>query len=273
MKIVIKGALVLALGAGFLNAAVLATVDGEKITTEELNLMLSQAQMPPFDSLKPEDQKKLIDSMVERKLLAKHAQKQGVEKNPEYQKALNVLKENLAIDVWLDGYMKSQPVTEAEAKALYKENEARFKQPEQVRARHILVENEADAKAIIKDLMAKKAGDREAAFEAVAQEKSMDPGSGAKGGDLGYFAKERMVKEFADAAFELKKGEMTKAPVKSAFGYHIIYLVDRKAASVTPYESVAEQMKNGVKMKKFEAQVEKLSGELKQKAKITYPNQ
>lgn len=273
MKFVIKGALVLSLGAGFLNAAVLATVNGETITSDELNLMLNQAQMPAFDALNKEDQQKLIGSMVERKLLAQHAQKQGIEKNADYQKALTVLKENLAIDVWLDTHMKSQPVTDAEAKAMYEENKERFRQPEQVRARHILVEKEADAKAIIKELSAKKPAELEAAFEAIAKEKSMDPGSGQRGGDLGYFAKERMVKEFADAAFALKKGEMTKTPVQSAFGYHIIYQVDRKAASVTPYESVAEQMKNNVRMKKFEASLEKLSADLKQKAKITYPNQ
>ena len=260
------------LGASALQANVLATVNGEDITQQELQLLLSQSELPAYEAISAEDRKRLVESMIERKLLAQHAKAQGVEKSSEYQSALNVLRENLMIDVWLESYAKGLPVTDAEAKKIYDENRDRFSQPEQVRARHILVENEAEAKAIITDLNKKRGAELEQAFGQVAQQRSIDPGSGQKGGDLGYFARDRMVPEFAEAAFGLKKGEMTKTPVQSAFGFHIIYLVDRKEATTASFNDVAEQMKNAARMQKFEQALEQLAEDLRKKAKITYPN-
>lgn len=272
MKMVTKGAAALLLASNMAFAAVLATVNGEDITTEEVNIILNQNQLPAFESIDEENQKKLINSMIERKLIYQHAKSQGVEKNKKYQAAQKALSENVAIDVWMEDYIKSLPVTDNEAKKLYDENIDRFKQPEQVRARHILVGSEAEAKDLIKTLNSKKASELESAFSDLARTKSTDKGSGANGGDLGFFPREQMVKEFSDAAFKLKKGEITKAPVKSAFGYHIIYLVDKKAAKTVSFNEAKEQLQEAVRMQKIEGSLEKLTGELKQKAKISYPN-
>lgn len=167
--------------------------------------------------------------------------------------------------------MKSLPASDTEARKLYLDNIDKFKQPEQVRARHILVEKESEAVALIKELNAKPVASRENAFSELAKTKSTDKGSGANGGDLGYFPKEQMVKEFSDAAFALKSGQMTNKPVKSAFGYHIIYVVDKKEAKTVAYEEVSEKLKDNIRMQKFEMSLEKLTSDLKQNAKITYP--
>ncbi len=265
-------ALLAALLATAAQAKVLATVNGETITQQEMELLLAQSDLPNFEAIGESDRKRLVESMIERKLLAQHARGEGIEENPDYQAAVAVLKENLMIDVWLESYAGNIPVTEEEAKKIYDENRDRFSQPEQVRARHILVEARSEAEAIISDLKRLKGAELEQRFSQVAQSRSVDPGSGQKGGDLGYFARDRMVKEFADAAFDLKKGEMTQRPVQSDFGYHVIYLVDRKPAATRSYEEVAEQMKNAVRMQKFEQHLEQLTRELKEGAEITYPN-
>ena len=112
-------------------------------------------------------------------------------------------------------------MTDDEVKARYDEEIKKLPPQEEVHARHILVKTEAEAKDIIKQLDAGKD------FAELAKEKSTDPNK-SEGGDLGYFAKGRMVKEFEDAAFALKKGEYTKTPVKTQFGYHVIKVEDKR---------------------------------------------
>jgi peptidyl-prolyl cis-trans isomerase C len=111
---------------------------------------------------------------------------------------------------------------------------------EEINARHILLANEADAKAVIEQL--KKGGD----FAALAGEKSTDPAGKSSGGDLGWFTKEQMVPEFATAAFKLKKGEITETPVKTQFGWHVIKLEDRRTAKPPTFEQVKPQLADEV---------------------------
>ncbi|MDR2638248.1 MAG: peptidylprolyl isomerase, partial [Helicobacteraceae bacterium] len=268
----VKRVLVLAaFAASSLCAATLATVNGDKITSEEINILLSQnPQAPSYEQLTDEQKKEILDRVVEQTLLVQQAKKDGVEKDAEYNTRLNALRESLLFSTYLKKKSDSIKVTDAEAKKFYEENKARLERPETVRARHILVEKEGDAKTIIKALSGKKGADLEAEFEKLAKEKSIDPGSAERGGDLGYFSQDRMVKEFSDAAFALKNGEITKNPVKSDFGYHVILKVDHKKAGLIPFDEVAEQIRQGAKSKKFEEAVEKEIEALKAKAKISY---
>jgi peptidylprolyl isomerase len=260
-----------AFAASSLCAATLATVNGEKITSEAINALLAQnPQAPAYEQLNDEQKKEVLDKVIEQKLLVQQAKKSGVEKESEYKTQLNALQDNLAIGVYLKKKADSTAVTDAEVKKFYEENKARLERPESVRARHILVEKEGDAKSIIKALGSKKGDDLEKEFEKLAKEKSIDPGSAERGGDLGYFSKDRMVKEFSDAAFALKNGELTKNPVKSDFGFHVILKLDHKKAGVTPLEEVAEQLKRSAKAKKFNEALEKEIADLKTKAKISY---
>ena len=123
---------------------------------------------------------------------------------------------------------------------------------EEVHARHILVSTEDEAKALIAEL---KKG---AAFDKLAKEKSTDKASGAEGGDLGWFKKSDMVKEFADAAFGLKKGELSETPIKTQFGYHIIQIDDRRTAPPPALEELSDQIREELAREAVAAQLDKL---------------
>ncbi len=140
----------------------------------------------------------------------------------------------------------SEAAVEAKARTLYRAKPDRFKAEEQVHARHILIagtttESKAEAEKLLKDL---KDG---ADFAKLAEEKSADKGSAAKGGDVGYFGKGRMVPQFEQAAFELKNKNDLSGVVESQFGYHIIQLLDRKPAGVRPFDEVKEELAKEVR--------------------------
>ncbi|MDR1451246.1 MAG: peptidyl-prolyl cis-trans isomerase [Helicobacteraceae bacterium] len=256
--------------AASLSAATLATVNGDKITSEEIAFRLSQyPQAPSYDQLNDEQKKGFLDQVIEQKLLAQQAKKSGVEKDNDYKTTLAILQENLAVEFYARKKSDSTAVSDAEVKKFYEDNKARLERPETVRARHILVDKEGDAKTIIKALSGKKGAALETEFEKLAKEKSTD-GSAERGGDLGYFPKDRMVKSFADAAFAMKNGELSKTPVQSEFGYHVILKLDQKPAGTVPFEEVAEQLKQGAKEKKIGESLQQEVADLKAKAKISY---
>ncbi|MDR2034082.1 MAG: peptidylprolyl isomerase [Helicobacteraceae bacterium] len=265
--------LALAAFAASLSAATLATVNGDKITSEDADVSLSQQGLNlTYEQLNDEQKKQFLDGEVARKLLSQQAKKSGVEKDSEYKSQLAIAQEQIAIGTYLKKKSDSTTVSDAEVKKLYDELKAQgqLDQPEQARARHILVAQEGEAKDIIKTLSKKKGAELEAEFEKIAKEKSTDKGSAERGGDLGYFSKDRMVKEFSDAAFALKNGEITKTPVKSNFGYHIILVIDRKAAGTLPFGDIADRLKERAKATKFNEALEKEIADLKSKAKISY---
>src|SRR5690606_24199478 len=132
--------------------------------------------------------------------------------------------------------------TEKNLKEAYAAYEAKAKKEEELHARHILVNSEEKAQALYERV--KKGED----FAKVAKAESQDKGSGARGGDLDYFTRDKMVKEFADAAYQLKKGEISK-PVKSDFGWHIIKLEDRRPQKVASFEEMQEQLKADLRKK------------------------
>ena len=168
---------------------------------------------------------------------------------------------------------KDVEVTEADAQKFYDENKSEFEHPEQVKASHILFLVKAnDSEEVAKSQHEKakaalaKAKAKGADFSAVAKELSEEPGAKQSGGELGYFSKERMVPEFSEAAFALKTGQISE-PVKTQFGWHVIKLEDRKAAGVTPFEEVKEQVKayleGGKQRKAIEGLIAKLRGSAK----------
>jgi parvulin-like peptidyl-prolyl isomerase len=241
-------------------------VNGEKITKDEVAQVLGPQAMN-LDKLDAKMKEKVLNILVERKLLAQNAQKSGVENSEAYKQKLDMVKKDLLLSVWMEQEAKKieKGTTDAELKAYYDKNIDRFRTPVQLKARHILVKSEADAKEIIKALSGAK--DVEQEFIKLAKEKSTGP-SGKNGGDLGWFPLNRMVPEFSKAADKLKKGEFTKEPVKTQFGYHIIYLNDRKDAGVQKFEDVKEQIKAIVSREKFNKMIESTVEKLKKDAKI-----
>lgn len=184
-------------------------------------------------------------ALLQRKVLAQEALKAGLDKDPVIQAALALARDRVLSDARLAAIDKAnQPnpqAIEEFARTFYKAEAKRFEQPEQVRARHILVRNtEADAKAKAEQLLQQlKSG---ANFEELATAQSQDPGSAARGGDLGFFARGRMVPTFEEAAFALQKPGELSGVVESPHGFHIIKLEERRAAGAPPFEDVKPQL-------------------------------
>mgnify|MGYP002781126181 CR=1 FL=1 len=205
---------------------------------------------PDFNHFDESIRQNVLRGLVSERLIYQEAIKAGYDKNEEVKKRLATLQKQVIMQAFMDE--KAQKlVTEDQLKAAYAEKVAAAKGQEEVRARHILVGNEEDAKAIEEQL--KKGAD----FVKLAKDKSTDKGSGANGGELGWFTKDKMVPEFADAAFKLKKGE-TSGPVKSPFGYHIIKVDDRRPLQVASYDDMKESLKAEVANKMIQKYLESI---------------
>ena len=187
------------------------------------------------------------------------------------------LKENIRTGLqqsrWMKSQVKSPEITDDQAKTFYESNIKEFEQPETVKATHILFMVEPDAPADVvkqKEEAAAKAAERAAAgedFTKLAKELSEEPGASESGGDLGFFPKDRMVPEFADAAFAQKVGDISK-PVKTQFGWHVIKVTDKKAAGTVPFDQVKEQVVSYLKSNNQREAVQAVLNKLKESAKI-----
>ena len=242
------------------------TVNGEAITQTEITQIMGP-QGIQFDTLDKKTKDKILKMIVDRKLLSQSVAKSDIQKSDAYKAKLEILKKELALNVWMEQEAKKieSSVKESDLKAYYDSNSDKFKIPMQLKARHILVEEKdlKSAKEIIKTLS--EAKDVKAKFIELAKEKSTGP-SGKSGGDLGWFGLKRMVPEFSAAADKLKKGEFTKEPVKTQFGYHVIYLEDRKSATTKSFDKVKNQIKMVLNRKKFNELVESTVKKLKKDA-------
>lgn len=230
---------------------VVATVGGEEITEADLSfaaedLAQDLAQMPA-----QERRAFLLRVLIDMKVMAGAAEKAGMDQTELFAQRLNYLKERALRRAYFADAIAGQ-VTEEAIRADYDKFVAEFQPQEEVHARHILVETQEEADAIKAELDA--GGD----FAAIAQEKSIDPGSGANGGDLGFFAKGMMVPEFETAAFALANPGDVSAPVQSQFGWHIIKLEEKRESSPPAFEQVAPQIQQQVLMRVFNEKVEEL---------------
>jgi len=270
-------ALGILLCASAVNAAVLATVNGGSITSDEVNRVLLEGTQGRFDSLPADKQNELrqriIEGMVAQQLVFDDAKKAGIleskEFKSEYQKLSERMKTQLAAKVWEQQQFESIKVDSKEVKAYFDANADEFIDKEKVHARHILMKDREDAENIIKSLKNLSGDKLKAEFIALAKSKSTGP-SAAKGGDLGYFPRGQMVPSFNDAAFAMREGTVSTEPVQSQFGYHIIYLEDKVPAKKMGFDEVKNFIEQRLKMDKFKAYMDKKMSALKSKAKITY---
>ena len=230
-----------AFAAGAADATVVATVDGEKITRADLEALKLQmaAQYPqlgqvPLDAV----YKGLLDRAIDQRLKEKEARKAKMQNDADVKAQLKDMESELIRRAWL-GKTVEKRVTDDKVKAAYDQLIKTTPDEEEVRARHILVESEDKAK----DLIGKLNGG--AKFEDLAKSDSKDPGA-ANGGDLGFFRKGDMVPEFSEAAFGMKAGELSKAPVKTQFGWHIIKVEERRKVQPPKFEEIAPQLRGEV---------------------------
>ncbi len=264
-KLVLSLATVLAIATTSLSAkSVYATVNGEEVTGEDVAVALRNPQIK-FETLSENQKKIVLDQLIEKKLLIGESLKSGVEKNKEYQDALAKLKKDLSLEVWMQEEFKKVSVTDKEISDFYEKNKDKFITPEKLTARHILLKTEAEAKAVIKELDA--SSNKLEKFIELAKTKSTGP-TAKNGGSLGEFAANQMVPEFSKAASALAKNTYTKSPVKTQFGYHVIYLEDKKASQKLNLDQVKNQIKQGLSQERFKDIIKKKVEALKKTAKI-----
>jgi peptidyl-prolyl cis-trans isomerase C len=235
---------------------VIARVNGVEIRQSDLALaeedMGQQAQQLSGDAKK----EYLIAYFADVILLSKAAEANKVVDQKDFKSRLAFIRAKLLMELLLDAEGRAA-VTEQSVKKAYDDALKQMAGDQEVRARHILVPTEAEAKKILEEI--KKGTD----FAEMAKQKSKDPGAASEGGDLGYFTKDQMVPEFSEAAFKLNKGELSD-PVKTQFGWHIIKVEDKRAKPAPSFDEVKDQVKAYV-MRKAQAD---LVGKLREKAKI-----
>jgi peptidyl-prolyl cis-trans isomerase C len=230
----------LALPASAQNVAI---VNGKPVPKERVD-MLQQQLAKAGRQVSPEMQGQLKDEVITREIFLQEAQKRGLDTSDDYKAQLELARQTILIRELFADYQKKNPVTDADIKAEYDKFVA-ANGGKEYKARHILVEKEDDAKKIIADL---KKG---AKFEDLAKKMSKDPGSGQNGGDLDWANPASYVPEFAQAMIKLKKGELTQAPVKSQFGWHVIRVDDIRDAQLPKFDEVKPQIAQQLQQQKL----------------------
>ena len=228
----------------------LVTVNGKAINANLLDTFLQAVTGKPAAEATKEQRDALLEQLVNMTLAAQAAEKDGLASSPDVQARLDLLHSQILAEAASDKYVKSHPVSDDEVKAAYDSEVANM--PKEYKARHILVETKEAADAVIKELLA--GGD----FAKIAKAKSKDPGSAAKGGDLGWFSAQTMVKPFSEALAKLEKGKTTTEPVQTQYGYHVIQLEDVRSPTAPAFEDVKEQVKMFAQRKKLQAYLDDL---------------
>jgi parvulin-like peptidyl-prolyl isomerase len=246
---------------------VYAVVNGENITSQSIAIALKDPRIQ-FETLPKDTKKNILQRIIEQKILSQYAVKTDVIKSSIYIKTLNGLKQDLALQVWLQEESKKIKVTNKEMKDYYNANIMKFKVSQQYHARHILVATKKEAIEIIKTLNKSKSN-LKYKFISIAKKKSTGP-SGANGGDLGFFTSDKMVPEFSTAVSRMKVGTISKKPIKTQFGFHVIYLEDKKKASSVSFKKAKNQIKQQLGQIKIMKHIQQLASKLRKKAKIQY---
>jgi len=256
-------------------AQTLVTVNGVSISQNDVDTALMNATQGRLDQIPSDKQaefrKQVLQQLIATELVYGDAKKIGITKSKEfkdeYQKVQENIKKQLALQLWQKKQLDAVKVSNKELKSYYDTNKAEFNEKESVHARHILVANDGDAKSIINELKSLKGDKLQSKFIELAKSKSTGP-SGPKGGDLGFFSQGQMVPEFNDTVFSMKVGTITTEPVKTQFGYHVIYLEEKKAGKTRGFTEVKSFIEQRLKMEKFKGVMEEKMKALEKSATI-----
>ena len=236
--------------------AVAATVNGVPITQKAVDRMAKQGASSGRPDT-PESRKAVLDHLTLQAVIAQEAVKEGLDRSPDVIEQLDQIRQAVLANAYVQDYMKNHPVSDAMLQTEYDRIKATITGTE-YKARHILVDKEADAKDIIARLKKDPS-----AFAELAKEKSKDQGSRANGGELGWFDPRRMVPEFAAAVSKLEKGKFTLEPVKTQFGYHVILLEDSRPIQAPPLDEVKPQLSQQVQQQEVMKQMDALKAQAK----------
>ncbi len=232
-----------------------AVVNGKPIPKTREDAWIKQlSQQGQQDS--PELRKQIKEELIRREAFLQEAQKRGLPDQAEIKFQLDVQRQNTLIQALMRDELKRNPITDAQIQAEYDKQKSGASDKE-YKVRHILVEKEDEAKAIVEQL--KKGGK----FEDLAKQ-SKDPGSAARGGELDWAGPGSYVKPFSEAMVKLEKGKYTEAPVQSQFGWHVIRLDDTRDAQVPPLAQVSNQIRESLQQQRVQAFAE----DLRKKAKV-----
>ena len=241
---------------------VIATYAGNRLDAARVTKEMERLPAPSRAYLQAPDRKKqFVENMILNELLYAEGQKQGYDKDEDIDRQVNDLRRRLVVQRVVREFQKPPEITDEQAKKYYDDNPNLYSST-QIRASHILVKDEAQAREIRDQLKADPSK-----FAEIAKEKSTDKTSGAKGGDLGMFGQGRMVPEFERAAFALKPNEISDV-VKTQYGYHVILVVERKEGERRPFDQVKEQIKATLRNKAIQEQQDKRYGDLKAAANV-----
>lgn len=229
---------------------VLATVNGYEIRRSEIveaqrNLSAQYRRLPPATIFPA-----LLEHLIDFKLVISEARKANLHEDDAVKKRLALLEDQVIREFYLARHVGAA-ITEEALRQRYDEFVKTIPPQEEIKARHILVKTEEEAQAVIARI---NGGD---AFEDVAKETSIGP-SAPEGGDLGYFTRDQMVPEFFEVAFNLKPGEMTEAPVKTGFGWHVIIVDDRRPVPPPSFEDTRGQLATDMEQEVVSELIQKL---------------
>lgn len=214
---------------------VVAIINGEPVT--EADLAIAEADLDPQFERLPDEQRRVaaLSALIEIRLLAAESRREGVDQTDDFKRRLAFLTQRALHSAFVETNV-AEKVTEEAVRERYDREIANTPPVNEVRASHILVDTEEEARDVIKAL------DEGGSFAELAKEKSKD-GAAANGGDLGYFGPGQMVPEFEQAAFALDVGAYTKEPVKTQFGWHVILVVDKRVQQPPAFEQVKDQVR------------------------------
>ena len=259
MKKLLLAAVVAALVPVAASAQNVTLVNGKPVPKARVEALIQQVTKSGQQQRSPELEAQVKDEVVRREIFMQEAAKRGIPQSKDYRDQMELAQQMLLIRGLMEDFRLKNPVGDADAQVEYDKFKA-TNSGNEYRARHILVEKEEDAKALIAQI---KAGGN---FEELAKKNSKDTGSAANGGDLDFANPNNFVPEFSKAMIALKKGEMTQEPVKSQFGYHIIKLEDTRAATFPGFDDVKAQIKQRLE----QAKMAEFQQGLVEKAKTDY---
>ncbi len=249
---------------GTSTGTVIAKVNNTSITKEDF---LKESKIVPewakqnFSS--KDGKERFLEELIKKELIYQDAKNKGLDKDKEILAQVEEFKKMTLLSLVLKKEIEEKvQVSDEDAQDFYNKNQDKFNKGEEISASHILVDTEKEAKDILARL---KKGEN---FAKLAMALSKDKGSAAKGGDLGFFTRGRMVPEFEEAAFSLKPGEIS-APLKTQFGYHIIKVTERKAGAIVPFEEAKATVKRQLLSEKQKSAFDAYVEGLKKKSKVT----
>lgn len=246
-----------------------ATLNGKPITEKDFEMY--NVKQADFEKLPKEQRENFLNTIINDRLVLESARAEGIERSKEYTKALEGFKMQMLFQMWqqkLAQKAKMPNISDSQLREIYNNNKDQFVD-QTGKARHILVNNEVEAKNIIAELN-KVRGKAEAKFIDLANQKTLDPSAKQlqNGGDLGEFHRSTMDPMFSKAAFDLRPGTYTKEPVRTQFGYHIIYLESKSDAKTIPYEQAKQIILQNAQMQAVGKVINDKVMELRNKAQI-----